>query len=70
MVKQGHNWVISASGGVNIRPGEIVSQARESSAPAEARAKARIAGKVQLVLELSQAVVTMKTVACTSSGAR
>ena len=45
MVKQGHNWVISASGGVNIRPTEIVSQARESSAPAEARAKAQIAGK-------------------------
>ena len=37
MVKQGHNWIISASGGVYIRPGEIVSQARESSAPAEAR---------------------------------
>ena len=40
MVKQGHNWIISASGGVSIRPGEIVRQARESSAPAEARAKA------------------------------
>ena len=45
MVKQGHNWIISASGGVNIRPGEIVGQARESSAPAEARTKARSAGK-------------------------
>ena len=42
MVKQGHNWIISASGGVNIRPGEIVSKARESSAPAEARTKARV----------------------------
>ena len=45
MIKQGRNWVISASGGVSIRPGAIVSQARESSAPAEARAKARAAGK-------------------------
>ena len=37
MVKQGPNWIISASGGVNIRPGEIVSQVRTSTAPAEAR---------------------------------
>ena len=44
MVKQGHNWIISASGGVNIRPGEIVSQARESSAPAEARGTRRMVG--------------------------
>jgi hypothetical protein len=40
MVKQGQNWIISASGGINIRPGETARQARESSAPAEARAKA------------------------------
>ena len=45
MVQQGHKWVISASGGVAIRPAEIVGQARESAAPAEARAKARSAGK-------------------------
>ncbi len=45
MVKQGRNWVISASGGVSILPGAIVSKARESSAPAEARAKARNVGK-------------------------
>jgi len=45
MVKQGQNWIISASGGVNIRPGEIVGQARQSSAPAEARSKAQVAGK-------------------------
>jgi len=41
MLKQGHNWTISASGGVNICPAAIVSRARESSAPAEARAKAQ-----------------------------
>jgi len=45
MVKQGSNWIISASGGVNIRPGEIVARARQSSAPAEARTKAQIVGK-------------------------
>jgi hypothetical protein len=45
MVRQGRNWVISASGGVSIRPDTAVSTARESSAPAEARAKARSAGK-------------------------
>ena len=45
MIKQGRNWVISASGGVNIRPGEVVGQARESSALTETRAKAQIAGK-------------------------
>jgi hypothetical protein len=40
MVKQGSNWVISASGGVNIHPGQIVATARESAAPAVARSKA------------------------------
>ncbi|MGO9111052.1 MAG: DUF1598 domain-containing protein [Thermoguttaceae bacterium] len=45
MVKQGHNWIIGASGGVKIRPGEIIQQARESSAPADARAKAQNAAK-------------------------
>jgi hypothetical protein len=45
MVKQGHNYIISASGGVNIQPGTIAGHARESSAPAEARLKARSAGK-------------------------
>ncbi len=44
MVKQSGKWIISASGGVNIRPGEIVSKARQSSAPAEARSKAVNAG--------------------------
>jgi hypothetical protein len=45
MLHQGHNWIISASGGVNIHPGDIASHARESSAPAEARLKAKAAGK-------------------------
>ncbi len=45
MVKQGHNWIISASGGISIHPGKIAGQARESSAPAEARAKAQSAGR-------------------------
>jgi hypothetical protein len=45
MVKQGHNYIISASGGVNIQPGRTASHARQSSVPAEARLKARSAGK-------------------------
>ena len=45
MVRQGENWIISGSGGVSIYPGEIVGKARESSAPAEARGKARGDGK-------------------------
>jgi hypothetical protein len=45
MVKQGSNWVISASGGVTIRPGDIVGKARESTAPAAARSKALNPGK-------------------------
>jgi hypothetical protein len=45
MVKQKSNWVISASGGVCILPGEIVGKARQSSAPAEARSKAAKAGQ-------------------------
>jgi hypothetical protein len=45
MLKQGHNWTISASGGINIYPGAIVSRARQSSAPAEARAKAKSVGQ-------------------------
>ena len=40
MVKQGKNWVISASGGVMIHPGDLVAKARESAAPAAARGKA------------------------------
>ena len=44
MVKQGRNWIISASGGVNIHPGDVVGHSRESSAPAVARAKARSVG--------------------------
>ncbi len=41
MVKQGDNWIISASGGVAIHPGSILGRAQESSAPVEARNKAR-----------------------------
>ena len=44
MLQKGTNWIISASGGINISPGEIAGKARESSAPAEARAKARSIG--------------------------
>jgi hypothetical protein len=40
MVRHGQNWIISASGGINICPGNVVTKARESSSPAEARAKA------------------------------
>ena len=45
MLKQGRNWIISASGGVTIRPAAILGKAREDSAPAEARGKARVAAK-------------------------
>ncbi len=45
MVKQGPNWIISASGGVSIQAGKFVLQSRESSAPAEARSKAQSARK-------------------------
>jgi hypothetical protein len=45
MVKSGNKWNISVSGGVNIRPGEIVSKAQESAAPVEARGKAVRTGK-------------------------
>ncbi len=45
MVKQGTNWVISASGGVMIHPADQVAKARESAAPAAARAKAVNTGK-------------------------
>ena len=44
MLQKGTNWIISASGGVNISPGQIAGKARESSAPAEARVKARSSG--------------------------
>ncbi len=53
MLKQGANWIISASGGVNIHPGGVLSKARQSTAPAEARGHhvrmvgARSAGKVK-----------------------
>lgn len=40
MLKKGHNWIISASGGVAIQPGEILGKAQKSEAPAAARAKA------------------------------
>jgi hypothetical protein len=44
-VKQGTNWVFSASGGVMIQPSEVVAKARESAAPADARTKAANSGK-------------------------
>ncbi|MGO9108146.1 MAG: DUF1598 domain-containing protein [Thermoguttaceae bacterium] len=40
MLKKGRNWVISVSGGVMIRPLEIVGKAQVGNAPAAARAKA------------------------------
>jgi hypothetical protein len=39
-VKQGTNWVFSASGGVMIQPSNLVAKARESAAPSAARTKA------------------------------
>jgi hypothetical protein len=45
MIKKSSNWIISASGGVNIQPGTIASHARQSSAPGEARLKAKAADK-------------------------
>jgi hypothetical protein len=44
-VKQGTNWVFSASGGVMIHPSDAVAKARESTAPAAVRAKAANTGK-------------------------
>jgi hypothetical protein len=40
MLQKGRNWIISASGGVMIRPGETVSKAEQSDVPATARTKA------------------------------
>ena len=40
MLRKGHNWVISASGGVAIHPWGMVEKAQASEAPAAARAKA------------------------------
>jgi hypothetical protein len=40
MLQKGRNWLISASGGVMIRPLEIVMKAEQSDAPAVARTKA------------------------------
>lgn len=40
MLRKGHNWVISASGGVAIHGGEIVARARTNAAVAAAREKA------------------------------
>jgi hypothetical protein len=45
MLKQGRNWIISASGGVAIRPGLLVNKARQSATPGQARAKSANAGK-------------------------
>jgi hypothetical protein len=39
MLKKGTNWVISASGGVMIRPVEFVENARKDDAPSAARTK-------------------------------
>src|SRR5262249_8411348 len=44
MVKQKNNWVISASGGVSIYPGTVISKARESAEPSTARSKAARSG--------------------------
>lgn len=43
MLKKGKNWIISASGGVAIRPQEFVGRAQASDAPASARAKTAVA---------------------------
>jgi hypothetical protein len=40
MLKKGHNWLISASGGVSIQSWAIVDRAQKSDAPATVRAKA------------------------------
>jgi hypothetical protein len=44
MVKQGSNWVITASGGVMIHPTGLLAKARESAVPAAARTKALNSG--------------------------
>jgi hypothetical protein len=55
MVKQGRNWIISASGGVAIRPLEIVKTAESSDTPAVERVKAALPYQYQwsVVLELT-----------------
>ena len=40
MIKKGRNWIISASGGVAIRPYEFVAKAQNDAAPVAAREKA------------------------------
>jgi hypothetical protein len=39
MLRKGHNWVISASGGVTIHSGEIITHARSSATVTAARDK-------------------------------
>ncbi|MGD0900823.1 MAG: hypothetical protein ABR915_23575, partial [Thermoguttaceae bacterium] len=39
MLKKGHNWILSASGGVAIQSWGLVEKARTADAPATARAK-------------------------------
>jgi hypothetical protein len=39
MLKKGHNWILSASGGVAIQSWSLVEKARTADAPASARAK-------------------------------
>ena len=40
MMKKGRNWIISASGGVAIRPSEFIAKAKKDDAPSAARQKA------------------------------
>jgi hypothetical protein len=39
VLKKGHNWLISASGGVTIQSWMIAQQAQQSDAPAAVRTK-------------------------------
>jgi hypothetical protein len=39
MLKKGRNWLISASGGVAIRPSNALAKAEKSNGPVAARAK-------------------------------
>ncbi len=39
MLRKGHNWIISASGGVTIHSAEIIARARSSAAVSAAREK-------------------------------
>jgi hypothetical protein len=47
MLKKGHNWLISASGGVMIQPGAVLQKVESSDAPTAARVKSQPQGKTQ-----------------------